>query len=175
MEETLEKQELAVSARFLGAHTNKIDSKNRLSTPADFRKALMEEGADAPALVCCPSLTGPFLECGGPELPTTLIGIISHLDFFEEERQVLEMAILSQSQRLPFDENGRVSLPAELRAHAQLDGQATFVGIGPRFQIWAPDAYAEKMDVARKAIAASQDILKARSLPSLTSGGTPRG
>ena len=176
MEKTLARQDIAVSARFLGAHTNKIDAKNRLSTPAEFRKALLEPASgETEGVVCCPSMTGPYIECGGPELLTTMVQMISHLDYFEEQRQVLELAIMSQSLRLGFDENGRISLPAAFKEHAGLSGQATFVGIGPRFQIWAPDAYTAKMDIARQAIADSQEILRARALPSLTSSKLTKG
>jgi MraZ protein len=44
--------------------------------------------------------------------------------------------------QLPFDGEGRILLPDHLRGHAGIGDQATFVGFGRTFQIWAPDAYA---------------------------------
>jgi MraZ protein len=43
---------------------------------------------------------------------------------------------------LPFDPEGRVVIPEELRAHAAIDGEALFVGGGRnRFQIWCPEVF----------------------------------
>ena len=33
--------------------------------------------------------------------------------------------------------------------HAGLEGKATFVGLGSRFELWSPEAYAEHQATAR--------------------------
>ena len=44
---------------------------------------------------------------------------------------------------------GRIVLGAELKRFAGLDGQALFVGLGRSFQIWNPEAYAERKQSMR--------------------------
>lgn len=165
-----------VSVRFLGAYTNKIDAKGRLSTPADYRRAL-ETGlvSGVGEMICYPSFTDPVLECGGTDLVTTLMGMVANYDVFDEQREALEISILSEAQRLSFDENGRIVLPPALREFAGLSGQATFVGLGNRFQIWHPTAYQEKVHRARAVMAAHRDVLKARGLPSLAGQTSSNG
>jgi MraZ protein len=42
---------------------------------------------------------------------------------------------------LPFDREGRISLPENLAKHAGIGERAVFVGRGNRFQIWSPEAH----------------------------------
>jgi MraZ protein len=60
-----------------------------------------------------------------------------------DEQQSLATLILARSQRLPFDPEGRIVLPEKLAAHAHITESAAFVGLGPTFQIWEPDRFAE--------------------------------
>lgn len=160
----------SVPARFLGAFTNKIDAKGRLSTPADYRRTLEAAAGEGQAeVICFPGFAAPVIECGGPDLIDTLMGMIANYDYFDEQREALEISILSESQRLSFDENGRIILPQAFRDFAGLTSHATFVGLGNRFQIWQPEAHAEKLREARAVMAEHRDVLKARGLPSLSS------
>ena len=51
-------------------------------------------------------------------------------------------AVLSSTQLLPIDENGRVRLPDDLIAHAGLKDRVSFVGLGRKFQIWDAERFA---------------------------------
>lgn len=157
----LEQTKTGLSARFIGAHTSRVDAKGRVSVPAAFRKALGDG-----ALICFPSFTGPVLDCGSEDLLDTLMGMIANLDFFDERREAFELSIMSESRRLPIDGDGRIKLPPALQDYAALQGQARFVGLGARFQIWRPEAHEEKLVSARKVALEHRDILKARGLPS---------
>jgi transcriptional regulator MraZ len=157
-----EKIRTGVSARFIGANTNRIDAKGRVSVPAEFRKQLAADGA----MICYPAFTGQVLDCGSEDLLDTLMGMIANLDVFDEQRRVLELSITSESQRLIIDGDGRILLPQELRDHAGLTDKACFVGFGGRFQIWQPEAHKQELIAARKAAQENLEILKARALPS---------
>jgi MraZ protein len=50
---------------------------------------------------------------------------------------------MAMAHELPFDGEGRIVLPAKLAETAQISDRATFVGRGPRFQIWSPENYDE--------------------------------
>lgn len=156
------------NTRFLGAFTNKIDAKGRISTPADFRRMLAATPGEEPAdVICYPGFADPVIECGGSDLIDTLIGMISNYDYFDEQREALEISIHSEALRLSFDDNGRIILPASFREFAGLTSYATFVGLGNRFQIWQPEAHQQKIQRARSVMAEHRETLKARSLPSL--------
>ena len=151
-------------SRFVGRAEAKLDAKGRVSVPADFRKAI---GEGAP-LYACASLTDPVIECGGDDLIDLQLGIISALDVYDEDRWAMEEAVTEETQRLSFDDNGRVILPALLREHAGLSGQVGFAGRGQRFLMAAPEWLAERRGAGRAAAARHRETIKARGLASVT-------
>lgn len=54
----------------------------------------------------------------------------------------LASQITAESMLLPIDENGRVRLPEDFIAAAGLKDKVIFVGMGRKFQVWDPEAYA---------------------------------
>ena len=121
-------------ALFLGSHTNKIDKKGRIAIPAEFRKALDIDAFHG--LVCVPSLSGPYLDCGGMELLLRFQSMIDALDPYDPDREDLEIAIMGRARKLPFDGDGGTILPQGLRDHAGITDEAMCVGRGSYFQIW---------------------------------------
>ena len=135
---------------FISTYENKVDRKGRVSVPAAFRAALNNETYQG--VIAYPSLLEPAIEgigrstleelnrrrfdrsMDGGDFEMTLMG--------SSDGGVVE-AIMALSSELPFDGEGRIILPARLCEHAGIDGRATFVGRGTRFQIWAPDRYAQ--------------------------------
>jgi MraZ protein len=154
-------------ARFVGRYENKIDAKGRVSVPADLRRYL-DPGSTEPAtaLYCFPSLLGAELQCGGPELVEILLQIVATADVFEGSRYELETLITEETERLYFDDNGRVVLAQHLRAHASLEGQVGFSGRGSHFVMAAPEARSSLRDRVRNLSDAQKDVFRARSLPS---------
>ena len=151
-------------SRFVGRAEAKLDAKGRVSVPADFRRAL-GEGA---ALYALASLTDPVIECGGDDLVALELEMIASLDVYDEDRWAMEEAVTEETQRLSFDDNGRVILPAMLREHAGLSGQVGFAGRGQRFLMAPPEWLAERRSAGRAAAARHRDTIKARSLASVT-------
>ena len=165
----------AGEVQFLGAFTNKLDSKGRLSVPADFRKMLLAANPEFDGFICARSLTRPVLECGGPALLDHFMRQVSSIDEFDEDRELLEEAFLASSQRLFFDETGRVSMPAEMREHCGLTTHATLVGRRGIFQIWHPDTYQQRMDKLGAVIARHGETMRARTLPSMDRASKEKG
>ncbi|MBB4659877.1 division/cell wall cluster transcriptional repressor MraZ [Parvularcula dongshanensis] len=154
------------AARFVGRAECKVDAKGRVSVPADFRRALGE----GEPLYAFASLTDPVIECGGADLVGLLLSVVSNLDVYDEDRWAMEEAITEETQRLAFDDNGRIVLPPSLREHAVIEGQASFAGRGQRFVLAAPSFLADRRSLARAAAARHRDTLKARTLPSVVEG-----
>ena len=64
---------------------------------------------------------------------------------FSDEHENLAALLFAPSQRLPFDTEGRVVLPADLAQHAFITDSAAFVGLGKSFQIWEPGRFDEHL------------------------------
>ncbi|MCI5045026.1 MAG: hypothetical protein MRY72_10045 [Aquisalinus sp.] len=160
------------STRFLGAQENKIDSKGRLSIPAHFRASL-QDGQESELLYCFPAFNRPVIECGGADLLSVLMKSVSNHDVLDEEREALEIAVLSRIQQLSFDDTGRISLPKVLRDYAGLGGLAAVVGIGARFRIMSPEVHAQVLALADATAAANPDVVRGRSLPSISGWSGP--
>ena len=150
---------------FLGSYINKIDAKGRLATPARFRRALdLEKGG---AIYCIPSTDEACLECGGSEYIETLMASIAALDPFSPERRSLERTVTAKITEVSLDKEGRVVLPQHLRAHASLNEEALFAGLGHSFQIWNPTDFDDVLIQEEKV--ASQAKLSLRN-PTPTDG-----
>ena len=59
------------------------------------------------------------------------------------EQQRRARLIFASAQELPFDPEGRVTLPERLAEHAHITESAVFVGRGPTFEIWEPGRFAD--------------------------------
>ena len=116
---------------FRGTFTNKIDAKGRISVPAKFRSVTAAQ--EFPGIICFPSLIDPCIEGGGPDLEAEIDTMLSRLDPFSRERNVLANMLKAQSAELMFDADGRVSLPEMLTSKAGIIDHVTFVGLGNKF------------------------------------------
>lgn len=124
---------------FRGRFTNKIDAKGRVSVPAKFRTIVTAQGLNG--LICSPSFKGEYLDAGGPAYGAMLDQMISRLGMFSDAHDKLAAALYGESQDISMDGEGRIVLPEDMRAHANITTEATFVGMGARFQIWNPQAH----------------------------------
>ncbi len=133
---------------FLSTYTNKVDAKGRISVPARFRQVVAE--GDFGGVVIFPSFSAPCLEGVSMERMEELSDMIdAEFEPFDDTYGAFAHSILADSYELMFDGDGRVLFPEELLDHAHIGEHATFVGLGKRFQIWAPNIYARQREEAR--------------------------
>jgi len=141
----------AVMKAFAGTFTNKMDAKGRVSVPAEFRDVLKTLGSAA--IIARPTLHSPSIEC-------------APLEYLERDRQVvqqsaaplsaaqhrLRLRLFGSARRLSFDPEGRVMLPEEFiaRANLSLKGMVSFAGVDETFEIWEPAALKAAQDEAEK-------------------------
>jgi MraZ protein len=135
-------------ALFLSTTTNKLDAKGRVSVPAAFRDALAAEATKAVVVLKSPKL--PCLDGFAPSFMETMAQRLDSFDLFSDDQDDLAMSIFGQAQILQFDPEGRIPLPADLKAHASLNGEVAFVGLGRKFQIWNPKELAKRQNDALK-------------------------
>ena len=126
-------------ALFVSTFINKVDGKGRVSVPAPFRAALAQQAF--PGIVVYPSFAKAAIEgCGTDFLEQLAASTAANFDVFSPEGHDLNTLIFSHSHQLTWDDTGRVSIPEDVLAHANIADQAAFVGLGRTFQIWEPAA-----------------------------------
>ena len=132
--------------RFLSHFILRLDSKGRVSVPASFRAVLAKDSFEG--LFCCPSLDRPAIEAGGQPLLAEIEQLITSFPPFSEEREQFATALYGTSETLKMDGEGRVTLPESLKDHAGIMDAVAFVGLGHKFQIWAPDRFSAQLSTA---------------------------
>lgn len=127
---------------FMDTVANKVDSKGRVSLPADYRAIVKAAESE---IVCYRSLSSPCVEgCLEDLLDKLASEMEDSLDFFSETQDDLTNLIFGDAKRYPFDSTGRIMLSEKLLTHAQITTQAVFVGKGRKFQIWNPANWAKE-------------------------------
>lgn len=142
-----------MAALFLSTSIHKIDKKGRVSVPAAFRAALDDESFRGVALT--PPLDGACcIEGSGMSRVEEMARVIEAMNPLSPERDALATIVLAAMKTASFDGEGRVVLPEELMAHAELEDRALFAGLGSKFQIWKPENF-EQHRLAAKTLAQS--------------------
>lgn len=137
---------------FIGEHENKIDSKYRLSIPADFRRELeegdpkWEPGKNASMAIVYGDARRKHLEVFTLKDLMRVHLMIRKMPRGSAKRAALQRLYATQAITATLDETGRIVLPARVRDKLGLNGTATVVGNGETFEIWHPDTYAAEQD-----------------------------
>ena len=151
-------------ALFLSTHHNKIDKKGRVSIPAPFRGELSEESFQGVVLFrsnihqCLEGFAWSYMQEIGSRL--------DDFDLFSAEQDDLATSVFGTAVQLPMDGEGRIILPKDLIEFADFDERAAFVGLGAKFQIWSPENFETRREVARQAVQS-----KGLTIPKGTSKG----
>jgi MraZ protein len=125
--------------RFVSNITLRLDSKGRVSIPAAYRAVLARDGFDG--LYCYPALDQPAIDAGGNALLAEIEKLIGRFPPYSNEREEFSVALYGTSETLKIDSEGRVSLTDALRGHAGISDAIAFVGLGHKFQMWAPGRF----------------------------------
>ena len=154
--------------RFVSHFTLRLDAKARVSIPASFRAVLARDGFEG--LYCYPALDRPALDAGGNALLQEIETLIARFPPYSEEREQFSTALFGTSEVLKMDGEGRVVLTESLKAHAGITDEATFAGLGHKFQIWEPERFRAHL---AKATATVRTLTK--RLGSQEAAGDPQG
>ena len=123
----------------VGKYVNKIDKKGRVSVPKLFRESFQNQAFSG--FYAYPHFKVPAIEACGKDFMVRLGESLEDLDLFSDEHDDLAAIIVENAYSLPFDPEGRVVLPKDLRDHAGITNNVAFVGRGVGLQLWDPKAY----------------------------------
>lgn len=122
---------------FLGQYERTLDDKGRMAIPTEFRAGL---GAGA-------VLTRSFDNClciYPAARWESLARAVDDLPQVRTEARDLARSLFGGATPCEFDRQGRVAIPAFLREHAGLSGEAVVVGVNSRVEIWNKGAWMQE-------------------------------
>jgi MraZ protein len=128
---------------FLGRHGHNLDEKGRLALPARYREELRDgvvitRGFDDCLLVYPMAAWSPLAER------------VSALSIGNPDVRLLRRMLFANATDLMLDRQGRILVPAELRAHAGLEREAVVVGMHSFIEIWSPDGWAAQDELVER-------------------------
>ena len=128
---------------FLGEYTHKLDSKNRIMIPSDFRDHLGDS----------------FYITKGPE--NSLL-IYTEEEFIKQSQKLdenindnkktraIKRLFFSSTVRASLDKQGRVLLNKNLKAYSEIENEAVIIGNNSTIEVWNKDrwqAYIDEVEV----------------------------
>jgi MraZ protein len=126
---------------FMGTHENRVDAKGRVSIPATFRAVLRGGAAEGPVTVVVrPSHKLPCLEGWPVDAFGKLLASLEQLPLFSDDYEDLATTLYAEANTVESDREGRIILPERLARHAGITDTVAFMGLGPSFRIWEPQA-----------------------------------
>jgi MraZ protein len=120
---------------FRGSNEINMDAKGRMAVPSRYRDALLARGdgqmvatidIDDRCLLLYPLPAWQEIETQIARLPT-----------FNPDTRRLQRLLIGHARELELDGSGRLLIPPELRAYAELEKEVVLVGQGHRFELWS--------------------------------------
>ncbi|GHO89618.1 division/cell wall cluster transcriptional repressor MraZ [Dictyobacter formicarum] len=126
---------------FLGEYEHTIDAKGRMAVPARFRAQIDKGAVVSKGMGTCLSIyTAEHWERRSNEL----VAGLSSDDLRDFERRIYPSA-----SEIDLDAQGRMVIPAKLRAYANLGSEVTIAGVRDHIEIWNRatwQEYQERLD-----------------------------
>ncbi len=113
---------------FLGEYEHTIDAKGRMAVPARFRLQMDRGAVISKGMGTCLSVY--TWERWDEKSAEMVAGKTS------EELRDFERRIYPSASEVELDGQGRMSIPAKLRAYARLESEVSVVGVRDHFEIW---------------------------------------
>ena len=135
---------------FTGEYRHTVDDKGRIAVPVKFR-AQLDEGSMVSGWLddCLAIHTKSAFEALSEKIAALPIG--------DQRARVFQRYVFSTASEAQMDKQGRILLPASIRAFVGLTDEAVFVGSRDHAEIWAPDRW----DAYRKQLDDPQELARA--------------
>ena len=142
---------------FLSQFTNNLDKKGRVSLPSLFRSVLPKNNKNE--IILYKSFKYNSIEGCNSDRIEEIAKRINTLDIFSDDQDDFATSIFSEITPTNIDKEGRFLIPDNLKKHANLSTQVTFIGQGNFFQIWEPFAAVERQKQSRKRLISNKKTL----------------
>jgi MraZ protein len=127
---------------FVGEYEYKVDNKGRLPLPTKFRKEI-GEGLVLTVIAdeCITAYTKKDWDTmTASQAPTSF--------FISEKERKLNRFIYSNANEVTIDNQGRISLPNNLRSRCGINDSIVIAGVNNYFEIWNMDNYKNQKPTA---------------------------
>jgi len=114
---------------FSGHYDYKVDEKGRMPLPRQFRELLKKGGVMTEGVEKC-------IEIYSEADWNKHVKEVSDKKMSPSDRRKLNRAMFFNVFALHFDGQGRITLPSELRDHAEITTSTIVIGCGDRIEIW---------------------------------------
>ncbi|MBQ1547568.1 MAG: division/cell wall cluster transcriptional repressor MraZ [Lachnospiraceae bacterium] len=119
---------------FMGEHGHNIDEKGRVIMPAKFREQLGDNFVLTKGLDGC-LFVYPMTEWEEIQRRFRETSLAS------KDARIFSRFFFGSASEVEIDKQGRVNIPAPLRAYAQLKKDVTLVGVLDRIEIWDKETW----------------------------------
>lgn len=143
---------------FRGNCEHSIDDKGRVSLPSEFRKVLGEREQRGVVLTNYISEGSRCIEGFGLDAWEDFEARLREKSRFSSKLQRLENFYLSRASECPIDSNGRILIPAYLRAYAGLEKDAVFTSSIHGFRIWDKRVWDSIFEASEQALLENPDL-----------------
>jgi MraZ protein len=126
---------------FLGEYAHTIDTKGRMALPARFRQDISAGAVISKGMGSCLSIY--TMQRWNEKSDELAAGKTS------EELRDFERRIFPSANIIELDAQGRLVIPANLRAYAKLGSEVTVAGVRDHIEIWdraAWQSYQQQLD-----------------------------
>jgi len=139
--EAVEDGELAGRGVFVNNYTHSLDSKKRLTIPAEWRELV---GVPR-RLFVLPGVNVKCLCVYPAREMTRRLERLGSLSIADNKGRQFARTLASRSDLVPWDSQGRIRIKDDLLDYAQLENQVTLVGTFDGFELWNPDRWKEQV------------------------------
>ncbi|MDA3131012.1 division/cell wall cluster transcriptional repressor MraZ [Aliibacillus thermotolerans] len=115
---------------FMGEYQHNIDDKGRMIIPSRFRKELGSTFVVTRGMDGCLFIY-PFSEWERLEQK------LKSLPFTKKDTRAFTRFFFSGASECELDKQGRVRIPANLRAYAKLEKECVIIGVSTRVEVWS--------------------------------------
>lgn len=138
---------------FIGQYTSVVNEKGRCALPAKFRQNKQK------SIVIAKWYEGCLIVVDNQKFSELLNKITGKSEVLTRSVRDTDRFILGSAYEVDVDSQGRVVLPKHLRVYAKITGEAVFLGLGDRIEIWDKDKWEEKeKDVIKTAESSLENI-----------------
>jgi len=128
---------------FIGEYQHSIDEKGRVAVPVKFRNLLKKGAVVTRGIDNC-------LFLYPREQWNKIAGKLANMPVSQSRARAFSRLMLAGAMEADFDNQGRISLPKNLRSFAGLKKKAIIAGLYDRLEIWDEENWNKYKDGAEK-------------------------